>query len=294
MELAPGTYILRRVVDGSRALEQAVVAAPGWQTQLFILKDPELGVPAGPDEAGGSSARPPRPDAISVLMSRDHFDAARADMETTELARLALTDERRIMSDELQAMLDGKFDNPMLGMYGGHLLLLSVDRAAAEAQSTTPDAKSTTPGSSNLPATVGIERLDVVVANLRSLMGTSQPDVEALSLRCADPRLRTRGPLATPPMLRRSWSLYVAASNERSDLIPRAIWNRVRHFVVTPPYFTWCRATAQDPVVRLARSVEKQDDAARSAAATAAPRSPSPPRPALGDASRRAARGARG
>ena len=40
-------------------------------------------------------------------------------------------ENRRLVPDELRALLRGKCDNPMLGIYGGHLLLMetSVDVA---------------------------------------------------------------------------------------------------------------------------------------------------------------------
>jgi hypothetical protein len=249
----PGTYLLHRETDGGQALEQAVVASPTWQTQVFILRDPVTGLPRpeGPHPSIAQQ-RALRPDAISVLMNHGHFDAQRSDMQLADVARLALADERRILSDELRQMLDGKFDNPMLGIYGAHLLVLSLDRAAREAREK--------PDQAQLALDFGPGDLDVIVRNLRNLVGPGHPDVEALSTRCLDASLRADKPLSAPPMLRRSWSLYVAASNEQADLIPRDVWTRVRQFVSAPPYFTWVRtaSTGTDPAVAVVRSVQKR------------------------------------
>ncbi len=265
VSLAPGTYLLHRRSGGRQALEQAIVASPGWQTQVFVLKDPALGE-AEPEGGDPDLAlqRALRPDAISVLMCRGPFDSRRADMELAEVARLALADERRILSADLSQMLAGKFDNPMLGIFGGHLLLLSLARAVTETQARMPQQV-------RLEVPVDAAYLDVIVRNLRDLVGPDHPDVEALSTRCVDRRLRARQPLVAPPMLRRSWSLYVAASNERRDLIPRGIWTRVRQFVAAPPFFTWVRTRSAeaDPAVAMARSVARRQARARAERARA-------------------------
>jgi hypothetical protein len=51
----------------------------------------------------------------------------------------------------------------------------------------------------------GLELLNEVVANLRTLVGTEHPDVEALSLACPDTTLQRKMPVTTPPMFERSW-----------------------------------------------------------------------------------------
>ena len=41
-----------------------------------------------------------------------------------ELARLGLTEQRRVLSDDLRRqMLALKFNDPMLGIFAGHLIL---------------------------------------------------------------------------------------------------------------------------------------------------------------------------
>jgi hypothetical protein len=232
-------------------VERSIVASPDWQTQVFVLKNEPRDAAvllAGPQVADPALAV--LPDSVSVFMSRGGFDPSRTDMELADVARIALTDERRIMSDELMQMLDGKFENPTLGIFGAHLLLLSLDRAASEA---TADAAKTPPTEAapapRLELPLQAKDLDVIVQNLRRLVGDRHPDVEALSLRASDPALRHRKPLTEPPMLRRSWSLFVSASNDAPSLCPPELWKRVRQMRSSPPYLTWLPGSARvDPV----------------------------------------------
>jgi hypothetical protein len=102
------------------------------------------------------------------------------------------------MPDEMRMMLQAKFGNPMLGIYGAHLLLLE--------------------------GSVDVRLLRDVVGNLRRLLGIQHPDVEALALRAEGepPPL----PFEHPPMLCRSWTLIVEASVSRPDLVTERLAQR--------------------------------------------------------------------
>ena len=81
----------------------------------------------------------------------------------------------------------------MLGIFGGHLLLLDPE----------PD----------------LDLLRLVVGNVRGMLDQApHPDVEALALRL-DPSAVTYI-FENPPMLRRSWTLALEASVTRPDLVP--------------------------------------------------------------------------
>ena len=240
--------------------------------------------------------------SVSVLMSRDGFYRWRNDMELAEVARIALTDERRVMSDQLMAMLDGKFENPMLGVFGAHILLLSLDRAASETTADRANAPAEAAPAPRLELPLQAKDLDVIVQNLRRLVGDRHPDVEALSLRASDPALRHRKPLTEPPMLRRSWSLFVAASNDAPSLCPPELWKRIRQMRPAPPYLTWLPATSRaDPVHDLLKRMAPRAPAVvkrarRQVAAVAAPvpsRQVAPGGSGRGRAHGRAAPGAR-
>ncbi len=278
VSLDPGTYLLRQEGPNGSVVERSVVASPDWQTQVFVLKNEprsSTAPAAGSEDADVALAL--LPDSVSVLMSRDGFDPWRNDMELAEVARIALTDERRVMSDQLMAMLDGKFENPMLGVFGAHILLLSLDRAASETTADRANAPAEAAPAPRLELPLQAKDLDVIVQNLRRLVGDRHPDVEALSLRASDPALRHRKPLTEPPMLRRSWSLFVAASNDAPSLCPPELWKRIRQMRPAPPYLTWLPATSRaDPVHDLVKRMAPRAPAVvkrarRQVAAVAAP-----------------------
>jgi hypothetical protein len=184
VQVNPGLYRLSLETPAGARLEQTIVASPGWQTQIFLLQraySPE------PDDR-----RADLPGA-SILMSRGQgFTVDRSDFRQAELARLGLTNQRRVLSEEVLKLLQDKFQNPMLGIYGAHLLLLDSQ------------------------PNLGL--LDHVVTNLRALLDAPHPDVEALAL-----RLEPRGTpyiFHAPPMLRESWALVVEATATRADLVP--------------------------------------------------------------------------
>src|SRR2546425_4937372 len=122
IQLDPGAYRLRVQAGSVGRLEQIVVTSLSWQTQVFLLRR----------EYGGDSPPVRRADLgnASVLMLRigQGFHSKEAHLRQTELARHGLAHGRVVMQpDELNKMLWMKSDNPMLGIYGAHLLLLSQE-----------------------------------------------------------------------------------------------------------------------------------------------------------------------
>lgn len=194
-EVSPGVYRLRSEVSGGRAFEQAVVVSPGWQTQVFLLRKPVM---------RGRGRRHADLLNASIQMARPDrgFDPQNAHARSGELARQALARERAVMSesamrDLLPQLLPEKFDNPMLGILGAHLLLIRQE----------PD----------------LALLEEVITNLRVLL-PGHPDVDALAL---EVNKRIKLPSETPPlffteppMLARSWSVLTAESIERPGIIP--------------------------------------------------------------------------
>jgi hypothetical protein len=217
VELDPGVYELRLALPTGEVLHQAVVASPGWQTQAFLfVRDYAAPGVSGATERRADLAR------SSILMTHGvGFSHGAPDSRSTELARVALATtrpvaepgrERRLVPDDVRNLLGQKFDNPMLGIYGGHLLLLEAE----------PD----------------LAALTVAVENLRNLVGPAHPDVEALALRTRS--LPQPLALADPPMLRRSWALMVDADVERPDIIADALSARIStDFWLEGPWHVW-------------------------------------------------------
>jgi hypothetical protein len=147
-------------------------------------------------DANGEAARIDLSGATVFMAPRerdDRFDPERSQSRLVELAQHALTGRRQILSPRLREILGQNLDDPMLGMFGGHLLLLDPE----------PD----------------LDLLRRIVEKVRGLLGqASHPDVEALALRL-EPSAVTHV-FENPPMLRRSWTLALAASVTRPELVP--------------------------------------------------------------------------
>jgi hypothetical protein len=200
VELNAGIYRLRLELPpgegaGPTSLEQTIVASPGWQTQVFLLQRAYGGAL--------SDWRADLPGASILLSPGPGFDASRPDSRQTELARLGITSQRKIVSQEIRQMLGSKLENPMLGILGMHLLLKNQESDT--------------------------ELLQTIVQNLRNLLGDRHPDVEALALQFEQTGSYV---FQAPPMMRRSWSLVVNATASRAELIPAGslaaeIWNRL-------------------------------------------------------------------
>jgi hypothetical protein len=198
LPLEPGSYRLRVRTQVAGILERILVARPHWQTQLFMDQ-------RSFHRLGKRTSR--RADLLnaSVLMtplsdwSDDSFvfDPDRADFRQTEIARLGLANRRMVMPERtLQDMVWAQNRNPMLGLYGGHMLLLSEQ----------PD----------------VQLLEATVNGLRELVG-DHPDVQALEIKLAELKGETLRQMPTfqiPPMLHSSWQIVVNASAHYPKLVP--------------------------------------------------------------------------
>jgi hypothetical protein len=206
LALNPGTYILRFDAADAGMLEQSVVVSEGWQTQVFASSRPfgrdrhvlgpnlpeaaafmvRLGAgfnPSGTESLTAESARRALAEGRAVAPEED----LRADVAEAKIIRQSLPE------DQVSEMLRMKFANPMLGIYGAHLMLLAGK----------PD----------------MELLAEVVMHLKTLVG-NHPDVMALTLLPGLQHLTEQTLYTLPPMLRSSWKLVVAESVNRPHLVP--------------------------------------------------------------------------
>ena len=224
--LNPGPYRLAVDLPNGTRLEQSLIACQGWQTQAFLLR-----------RDVDNERRERRPDLTkaSILMAASGMGFTPDDVQArrSEIARFALASERSIAQDELRQLLEDKFDNPMFGILGGHLLLLNL-----------------APGEPP-----GIDLLRRVVSNLRMLVGPSHPDVEALALACGDP---TPYQFVLPPMLRRSWAQVVTHTIENPALVPQGSVSAdaASHVLEDNPWLVWASRNADDNArARLERNI---------------------------------------
>jgi hypothetical protein len=217
----PGTYFLRWDDSSGIAAEQAVQAVKGWQTQVFMLDE----APAGSE---------PGRHHVSVQMSRSHFDPDDEMLRRTEEARAALADERKVASKEANEALFAKADNPILGLFGAHLMLLAQDAVEKAAD------EESLQDTERVQAPVGFDQtlFDTAVRNLRRLLGAAHPDVMALSTKTSNPPKRM-SPLSAPPLLWRSWLLLVEASNDSPELVPWTICRQVAKLLPMRPFLVW-------------------------------------------------------
>lgn len=231
VELDPGAYLVRRRDASGVVAEQTVIAVRDWQTQVFLLETQD------PDDEDAQLQGPL--EGISVLMTRGGFTANDGTLRTTEQARLALASERKVASEVISQALFAKFDNPMTGLFGAHLMLLAheTEREVERDEKRPSEAK-------RLWAPVAFDQtlFDIAVDNLAGLLGLEHPDVTALATRASNKQLEDLTPVEVPPMLWRSWLLLVEASNDRADLVPVATWQRTVRQLSVRPFLVWSPA----------------------------------------------------
>jgi len=219
-EVPPGAYYLRQALPDGRQYEGCVIASPDWVTQVAIQRTAQT---SGTTRISGAAGQPDAIGDVAVFMRRAGMIRVPGQDAAIEGARLALTQGRNLFGEghgaQLTDLLLGKFTDPIAGIIGGHLLLQAMDTSQ-------PD-----PGRA--------EQFDLVVSNLRLLLGPDHPDVEALSLRCTGEALRATRPFTAPPMFRHSWQLITAASYERPELVPTELWQRVHASAALGAFFVW-------------------------------------------------------
>jgi hypothetical protein len=219
IELAPGAYFLRHALAQGRILMQTLIAVGGWNLEVYLRRE------ANDLEYGEGGAAFARSAQLAILMRKP----GRRDLEhdrLVEAARIALAQGRNLLAedrgaDTLNEFLFFKWKDPIAGIVGAHLLARAIDAAGEKASTKQRDL------------------YDKVVCNLRKLVGTSHPDVEALSLRCADPTLRATGPFSLPPMFEASWQHIVARSRKAPGIVAPELYRRVHALVPQPPFLLW-------------------------------------------------------
>ncbi|MCG2620511.1 caspase family protein [Arthrobacter sp. I2-34] len=215
-EVPPGVYFLRANLAGGRLIDGTVIASPGWVTQLALQRSP-----AGPGDGTGPS---PIDDAAIFIRPAGGESRPWKEDKVIEGARIGLAQGRNPLAlgrgTELQRLLLQEYEDPVAGILGCHLLL----RAADSSSGLRPEEA---------------QLLDAAVARLRTTLGHGHPDVEALSLRCADASLRRVDPIAAPPVFEAGWKLLIEASYANPALVPIQLWQQVHAGACFGAYFAW-------------------------------------------------------
>jgi hypothetical protein len=216
VRLRPGWFRLRIARRDRPVVEQSLVVCAGWQTQVFFLREQ---VPRDRMRVSVMmQATDQRHFGKTLFQPRSTGADRVAGPRMTELALIGLARGRSVVSaEQLDEMLHQKFTDPMLGIYGAHLL---IDK---------PDL------------------LRVVVTNLRRLLhGTKHPDVEALALRV--PKLAESATIEYPPMLTASWRNIVSRSAKHPGVVPRGSINAsvARRLNGTGVWLWW--TSSSDPI----------------------------------------------
>jgi hypothetical protein len=129
LNLNPGRYLLRAVLDSEAPIEQTIVVARGWQTRVYLRvtenrKATETSTGLWQFDLSQTGMIMARDDGSSVMPAPDD------DVRRTAAARQALAAGRGDAAPNreiMTALLHGEFENPMLAIYGGHLLALQSD-----------------------------------------------------------------------------------------------------------------------------------------------------------------------
>jgi hypothetical protein len=191
----PGYYRLRTTLSSGDQVEQPLYTSRGWQLQIFALQsafcpEPEE-VRADLVDASISYAKFNPDDLEQCGGFNPYYPDKQESYRLTELARQGLLEKRPVLKSEINNMMWRKFENPMLGIMGCHLMLINPSP--------------------------NMDFFGKVIKNLRRMLGV-HPDVEALALLLYESE--TAYLFKTLPMLRKSWNLVLQASVNRPEIVP--------------------------------------------------------------------------
>ena len=196
----PGAY--RLVSSGEGARELGLEIPAGWQLQVFLTYRERVLL-----------------ESATLLMARPDVGFRRDDQvaNDVDLALKALQNRAAPLPEAAKhRLLEGKFDNPMLGLLGAHLVLRLPK-----------------------PETWYV---DMVLGNLLGLIGP-EPDVVALQLMAAERFGRPADSLriSRPPMLRAGLEGVTSVAAKTPDVIEEgSLFEEVStHLYADSPWVTW-------------------------------------------------------
>ncbi len=111
VDLDAGCYLIETRSESAEAIAQCVYVASGWRTEVLV--------PA-------SSGVPATGNASVFMASLEQPDLSERAFDIAEMARQSLgrsNPDSTLGEAVIREMLHGKFENPMLGIYGAYLML---------------------------------------------------------------------------------------------------------------------------------------------------------------------------
>lgn len=228
---APGPVgFYRLLFTGSPPREVAVQLFRDWQTQIFILHHER-----------------PWLEGMRVFLARHNvgFDMNDEVAQAVDMAFDSLQSGLdRLPRRALDLLLYSKFDNPMLGLVGAHILLQRLRRRGQDHPDHNRDQ--------NL--------LETVLGNLEGLVAGS-PDLQALLVMAAN-TLGTKvvsRPFVRPPMLRAGMEEIIqAAAKEPSIVSENGFVDRVaEQMYVDSPWTSWQPFDTRRKMELLRRALEE-------------------------------------
>ncbi len=184
LTVAPGSYMLRATDPDGGARERSLITTQGWMTQCFLAR------PQGKSEA--KALADISQGSVSLTRLGSPYAPGDSLARLREVALDALTNYRQITPVLATAFAEAKFDDPVLGLLVGHLLLRDHSKSRL---------------------------LPKVVTSLFKLLGADHPDFQALVI--ATSRKDFRGiRIERMPMLRASWDAIVEGSVAVDSLVP--------------------------------------------------------------------------
>jgi hypothetical protein len=179
IDLAPGFYRLALWRGKEGGLEMPLQLVAGWTTSLFLTMLPE---------SREDAVREPDLCGASLYFDREmmEFDPNRRDLRVMETLRQALRKGNPLYNRAaMDHLLEGKIENPMLGLFAAHLLLLEKDREWSQ--------------------------IETVVRNTGNLLGSDFPDILVLRYLVGKHKggsiPQASMPLKSPPLFRISWKI---------------------------------------------------------------------------------------
>lgn len=191
----PGEYRLHVALSAEEAMEMTVFACPGWQTQVFLTRALFSETKSSSRSSGRVRLRANMNEAsVSMKPQGEGFHPDSEQAHAAEIARQALATGKATLDDTvMDTLLNGKYEDPMLGIYGLHALAMAP----------TPD----------------LDRMRIVASNLTNLIG-AHPDVESVRVAFGLEPVAQGTSFTSPPMLRSSARLLIDATIKQSSLVP--------------------------------------------------------------------------